>query len=143
MSGRSFVDTNVLVYAHDAGAGSKHAIARELIERLWQERSGVVSTQVLQELYVNVRRKTAVPLAAPDAAELIEDYLRWPLVINDGESVLRAIALEQRFSLSFWDALIVQAAEEAGAPVIFSEDLGDGRSYGSVTVQNPFRSPLS
>ncbi|HRR14229.1 MAG TPA: PIN domain-containing protein [Thermoanaerobaculia bacterium] len=139
MSGRAFVDTNVLVYAHDRGAGEKNARARELVERLWRERTGVVSTQVLQELYVNVRRKASAPVSAPEARALVEDYLAWPLVVNDGATILQAVAIEERFGLSFWDALVVASAQEAGVEVLWSEDLNDGQAYGSVVVRNPFR----
>lgn len=139
MSGRAFVDTNVLVYAHDRGAGEKNARARELVERLWRERTGVVSTQVLQELYVNVRRKASAPVSAPEARALVEDYLAWPLVVNDGATILQAVAIEERFGLSFWDALVVASAQEAGVEVLWSEDLNDGQTYGSVVVRNPFR----
>lgn len=139
MSGRAFVDTNVLVYAHDRGAGEKNARARELVKRLWRERIGVVSTQVLQELYVNVRRKASAPVSAPEARALVEDYLAWPLVVNDGATILQAVAIEERFGLSFWDALVVASAQEAGVEVLWSEDLNDGQAYGSVVVRNPFR----
>lgn len=139
MSGRAFVDTNVLVYAHDRGAGEKNARARELVARLWRERTGVVSTQVLQELYVNVRRKASAPISAPEARALVEDYLAWPLVVNDGATILQAVAIEERFGLSFWDALVVASAQEAGVEVLWSEDLNDGQAYGSVVVRNPFR----
>jgi predicted nucleic acid-binding protein len=139
MSVRSFVDTNLLVYAHDRSTGVKNEVSRELIRSLWQERAGVVSTQVLQELYVNVRRKASAPLSAREAREVIEDYLRWPIVVNDAASVLRAIDLEERHSLSFWDALIVQAAQQADVTRLLSEDLGHGMRYGSVVVENPFR----
>ncbi len=139
MSGRAFVDTNVLVYAHDRGAGEKNARARELVARLWRERTGVVSTQVLQELYVNVRRKASAPVSAPEARALVEDYLAWPLVVNDGATILQAVAIEERFGLSFWDALVVASAQEAGDEILWSEDLNDGQAYGSVVVRNPFR----
>ncbi len=139
MSGRAFVDTNVLVYAHDRGAGEKNARARELVKRLWRERIGVVSTQVLQELYVNVRRKASAPISAPEARALVEDYLAWPLVVNDGATILQAVAIEERFGLSFWDALVVASAQEAGVEILWSEDLNDGQAYGSVVVRNPFR----
>lgn len=139
MSGRAFVDTNVLVYAHDRGAGEKNARARELVARLWRERTGVVSTQVLQELYVNVRRKASAPISAPEARALVEDYLAWPLVVNDGATILQAVAIEERFGLSFWDALVVASAQEAGVEILWSEDLNDGQAYGSVVVRNPFR----
>jgi predicted nucleic acid-binding protein len=139
MSDRAFIDTNVLLYAHDRTAGRKHEIARDLVAGLWNERTGVLSTQVLQELYVNLRRQAGSPLSAEAAREVIEDYLSWPLVRNDGEAVVRASAIEERFGISFWDALILQAAEQAGTDVVWSEDLSHGQRYGSVTVQNPFR----
>jgi predicted nucleic acid-binding protein len=138
MNGKHFVDTNVLVYAHDRGAGRKHDVARSLVTQLWQDRSGVLSTQVVQEFYVNVRRQAASPLTAAEAERLIEDYLTWEIVVNDGASVLRAIYIERRFKISFWDALIVQAANAAGTAVLHSEDLNHGQAYGTVEVCNPF-----
>jgi predicted nucleic acid-binding protein len=137
MSASSFVDTNILVYAHDRGAGEKHDLARELVERLWLGRSGAISTQVLQELYVNVRRKAAAPISSEEAQRLISDYLAWEVVINDGASILRAIDLESRYDISFWDALIVQSAEQAGASILYSEDLSHGQVYGAVEVVDP------
>jgi len=138
MSGRAFVDTNLLVYAHDRGAGDRHEVAADLVRRLWEERSGVLSTQVLQELWVNVRRKAARPLGRAEALRLIEDYSRWEVVVNTEESVVEAIRLEERFTLSFWDALIIHAAQSAGVGTLYSEDLNHGQSYGPVKVLNPF-----
>jgi predicted nucleic acid-binding protein len=140
MSGRVFVDTNDLVYAHDTSAGVKHEKARALVERLWQERSGAVSTQVLQELYVSLRRETGRPLASEEARAVIADYLRWEVVVNNGDSILDAIALEQRYRISFWDALVIQASRACGAEVLYSEDLSDGEVYDSVRVVSPFGS---
>jgi predicted nucleic acid-binding protein len=138
MSADYFVDSNVLVYAHDLGAGRKHEVARELTRRLWRERSGVVSTQVLQELYVNVRRKAEQPVTREEAIALIEDYRRWQVVVNSEHSIVEAIRIEERFGLSFWDALIVQAAQSSGAGTLYTEDLSHGQSYGSVSALNPF-----
>lgn len=137
MSDRAFVDTNILVYAHDRAAGVKHEAARTLIERLWQERSGVVSTQVLQELYVTLRRKTRSALSPAEARQLLVDYLRWEVVVNTAESILEAIEIEERFGLSFWDALVVHAATASGVETLYSEDLSHGQKYGSVRVRNP------
>ncbi len=137
MSAKFFVDTNILVYAHDASAGLKHDRARELVEGLWQSRAGVVSTQVLQELSVNVRKKAAKPLGLEATRELISDYLAWHVVVNDGEAVLAALDLEKQYQVSFWDALIIHAAQVAGADVLYSEDLSDGQRYGDVQVVNP------
>lgn len=138
MSARVFVDTNVLVYAHDTGAGDRHRIARELILRLLRERSGVISIQVIQELCANVRRRAKNPISPAEARRLVEDYLGWEVVVNRPETILGALDLEQRYGLSFWDSLIVQSAKTANAAVLVSEDLSAGQTYDSVEVVNPF-----
>lgn len=137
MSARYFVDTNILMYAHDKAAGLKHDRAKALLERLWSERSGVVSTQVLQELAVNLRRKARKPLDTKSVREIVSDYLTWEVVVNGGESVLGALELEERYQISFWDALVVHAAQSAGADTLYSEDLSHGQRFGSVHVFNP------
>ena len=137
MSDRFFVDTNILMYAHDTAAGVKHERARALVEELWRDRSGVVSTQVLQELAVNLRRKAGKPLNAKATREIVSDYLAWQVVVNGGASILEALDLQERYQISFWDALIVQAALSCGAAILYSEDLSDGQKYGSVRVVNP------
>lgn len=136
MSDRAFVDTNILVYAHDSTARSKHERARALVEQLWADRSGVLSTQVLQELYVSLR-KAPNPMPAPEARQTVADYLRWEVVVNTGDSVIEAAELETRYRISFWDALIVQAATASGAEILYSEDLSAGQTYGTVRVVNP------
>ena len=141
MSDRYFVDTNILMYAHDASAGVKHKRARSLVEELWRDRTGVLSTQVLQELSVNLRRKAAHPLDIKATRDVVADYLTWQVVVNGGESILEALDLEARYRISFWDALIVQAAQASGAEVLYSEDLSAGHRYGSVRVVNPFTTP--
>lgn len=138
MNAKFFVDTNILVYAHDRSTGTKHDRASRLIQELWSSGTGVLSTQVLQELCVNLRRKASQPFSNEETRELLRDYLNWEITVNDGESILEALALERQFSISFWDALIVQAAEKAGAEIIYSEDLANGQTYGSVRVVNPF-----
>lgn len=137
MSARYFVDTNILMYAHDTGAGTKHQRAKALVEDLWRDRSGIVSTQVLQELCVNLRRKAGRPVDVRTAREIVADYLTWNVVINTGRSILDALEIEERYGISFWDALIVQAAEAAGTTVLYSEDLSDGQVYRGVHVVNP------
>jgi predicted nucleic acid-binding protein len=139
MSDRFFVDTNILMYAHDKASGAKHERAKALVEELWRNRTGVVSTQVLQELSVNLRKKVGRPVDAKATREIISDYLTWHVVVNGGESILEALDLEARFQISFWDALIVQAAHTSGAEVLYSEDLSDGQTYGAVRVINPLR----
>ena len=137
MSDKHFVDTNILLYGHDRSAGAKHDRARALLEHLWTTRSGVLSTQVLQEFCVNVRRKSANPLSVAETRETIADYLSWEVVVNTPAGVLEAIDLEGRYEISFWDALIIHAAQTAGATILYSEDLSNGQMYGTVRVVNP------
>jgi predicted nucleic acid-binding protein len=137
MSARCFVDTNILVYAHDASKGWRHRRARALVEELWQSRAGAISTQVLQELCVNLQKRTARPLSFDATRALIADYRAWHVVVNDGNSIVEALDIEARYRLSFWDALIVQAAQAAGADILYSENLSDGQRYGDLRVVNP------
>jgi predicted nucleic acid-binding protein len=137
MTEKYFVDTNILVYAHDRTAGLKHERARQLLERLWASGQGVVSTQVLQELCINLRRKVTPAIPVDEIRRLIQDYLSWEIVVNTPASVIQALDIEVRYKTSFWDALILQAAESADAAVIYSEDLAAGQKYGPVQVVNP------
>ena len=118
MSDKYFVDTNILMYAHDTAAGAKHERAKALVEELWRNRSGVVSTQVLQELCVNLRRKAGRPLDLKTVREIVGDYLAWDVVVNTGTSILEALDIEERYRISFWDALVIQAAEASGAALL-------------------------
>ena len=138
MSAKAFVDTNVLVYAHDSSAGEKYEKAKSLVRKLWTERTGVVSTQVLQEFYVTVRKKVLHPGDISNAKRWLSHYVNWHVIENDGSAVLQAIDVEQRYQLSFWDALIVQAANRADTPLLYSEDLNHDKRYGAVRVENPF-----
>ena len=99
----------------------------------------MLSTQVLQELCVSLRRKVARPLSVEETRNLIEDYSDWEIVINTQDSIIEALHIESRHHISFWDALIVQAAEHSGAEILYSEDLSEGQIYGSVRVVNPLR----
>lgn len=141
MPDKYFVDTNILIYAHDRSAGLKYERARDLVERLWTSGQGVLSTQVLQELCINLRRKIARPLPVEEVRRLIQDYLTWEIVVNSPASVLQALEIEVRYGTFFWDALVLQAAESAGAGVVYSEDLAAGQRYGAIRVINPLRSP--
>jgi predicted nucleic acid-binding protein len=139
MSGpKTFVDTNILVYAYDATAGEKRQAARAAVAELWRTGRGLISTQVLQEFYVTVTRKVPRPLKASLAGEIVADLLTWDVAVNDGESILRAFEIERRERISFWDALIVAAAVRGGADVLLSEDLPHGRALAGVLVRNPF-----
>lgn len=137
MSDKCFVDTNILVYAHDRSTGVKHARAQMLLEQLWDSGKGVLSTQVLQELCINLRRKAGNPLPMEEVRRLIREYSTWEVVTNTPASVLGALEIEMRYKTSFWDALILHAAEYAGASILYSEDLAAGQRYGSIQVVNP------
>lgn len=143
MSDKYFVDTNVLVYAHDRSAGVKHKRARVIVEDLWNSGLGVLSTQVLQELCINLRRKASPPWPIDETRQLLQDYSRWEVVVNTPESAIQALDIEMRYKLSFWDALVIHAAETSGAAVLYSEGLSDGQVYGSVRVVNPLKDPAS
>ena len=134
----SFVDTNVLVYAEDRDAGRKHEIARDLIVDLWNSREGVLSVQVLQELYVTLTRKVRRPLAPARAADVVREYLAWRVVENDSHLLVASMALQQKASISFWDALVVEAASTAACDRLYSEDLNSGQRFGSIEIVNPF-----
>lgn len=143
MSDKCFVDTNILVYAHDSSAGVKHQRAQLLLERLWDSGQGVLSTQVLQEFCINLRRKVRHPVPIEEVRMLIRDYSTWEVVSNTSESVLQALDIEMRYKTSFWDALILQAAESSGASTLYSEDLATGQRYGTVQAVNPLIDPVA
>ena len=135
----TFVDTNVLVYAHDADAGRKQTIAAALLRELWESRDGILSTQVLQEFYVNITRKIPKPVPRKDARDLIHTYAAWRVVVVEVDDVLLASDFEDRYRLSFWDALIVASALRANADVVASEDLQAGQKIRGIHIQNPFK----
>lgn len=134
----TFVDTNVLVYAHDRSETRKQPAAQALLDALWRNRTGVLSTQVLQEFYVVATRKFDPPMPRAAARELVALYGEWPTVQLDTALVLAASKLEERHAFSFWDALIVEAARRSGAERLVTEDLQDGRQIGGVRIENPF-----
>jgi predicted nucleic acid-binding protein len=137
MSGKTFVDTNILVYAHDADQADKHKTARNILIELMQNRSGALSPQVLQEFYVTVTRKIAKPLSKREAREIVEDYSVWCIDTTAAE-VVAAFRIEDEAKISFWDALILASAAKAGAGVLLSEDMNAGQQIAGVRIQNPF-----
>lgn len=136
---RTFVDTSIVLYAYDQSEPEKSAVAREVLSDLWRTREGLLSTQVLQELYVNLTRKVRVVLPRSRARALVGRYSRWQVHTITTGDILEAAELEQRHSLSFWDALIVVAAARSGAERILSENLQHGRTISGVRIENPFR----
>jgi predicted nucleic acid-binding protein len=131
-----FIDTNILIYAHDGGAGAKHQRAVELMTRLFEEVSGALSVQVLSEFYSAATRKLGMKSQA--AEDVIRDLRGWTTHSPGHADVLKACSLHRRYKIAWWDALIVNSAIELGCPVLWSEDLANGQRYGSVTVRNPF-----
>jgi len=134
----TFVDTNVLVYAYDRDAGAKHDVARDLLARLWAERTGRLSTQVLQEFYWTVTRKLPKPLQRHAAQEVVATYRAWPVLRPTLDDLTAATEVEERHRLAFWDALILVAAERSGASTLASEDMRHGAGILGVQISNPF-----
>ncbi len=135
---RSFLDTNILVYAVDAKDPQKQERAQRLVEREVLNGRAVVSTQVLQEYFVTVTRKLAVPVDVRAALDDIHDFLSWPTILVDGPMILAAIARTTQQDFSFWDALIVEAALAGGSSVLYTEDMQHGRELGALRIVNPF-----
>ena len=133
-----FVDTNVLIYAHDVSAGPKHIRAQRLVRGLWTSREGCLSIQVLQEFYVNVTHKVAKPLTPEEAAGIVAALATWEVHCPNIENVLHAIRLQGTHQISFWDAMIIASAIHLGCHTIWSEDLNAEQVYDGVTVQSPF-----
>ena len=132
-------DTNVLVYMYSTSDLEKQARARELFRLHDGEGGIVVSTQVVQEFYAVGLRKLA--FSRQRLREAVARLLALPLVLVGPSHILKALENEERYRISFWDALILAAAELGGAGVLYTEDLNDGQQYGAVLVRNPFRSP--
>lgn len=139
----TFVDTNVLAYAHDVSDRRRRTVARSLLQHLWQAHSGLVSTQVLAEFYAVATRKFTPPMPRHEARAIVDAYAAWPVVQVDTPLILAASVLEERDQLSFWDALIVEAARRGGAVRLVSEDLQDGQRFAGLVVVNPFTPPAS
>lgn len=139
MTGPCFVDANVFIYSRDPSNASKQSRAAEWIERLWAERMGRTSTQALSEFYVTVTRKLPHPLPKDDAWADIDLFMAWEPQAVDTKVFARARQIEERFRISWWDSLIVAAAQLQHCTLLLTEDLQDGTVYGGVTVRDPFR----
>ena len=137
MSVKTFVDTNVLIYAHDVDAPAKHQIANAVLRELWSERTGVLSLQVLQEFYVNVTRKIAIPLSRESARLIVDNYAMWCTETTPAE-ISSAFRIEDESRIGFWDALIVSSAARSGANRILSEDFSAGHRINGILIENPF-----
>jgi predicted nucleic acid-binding protein len=137
---KTFVDTNILIYAYDSTAGEKHNTAGTIVSELWDTGLGILSTQVLQEFFVNVTAKIPKPLNERVAKSIVGDLLTWEIVVSDGQAILAGVDIHVKYKYSFWDALIIEAAIRSGSHSLLSEDLSDGQIIDGVTIRNPFRS---
>ena len=137
MSDRTFVDTNVLIYAHDVDAKAKHEKAKSILRELWSQRTGILSLQVLQEFYVNVTRKIATPLPKDVARIVVNSYALWCVETTPAE-ITTAFRIEDESRIGFWDALIVASAVKSGCVQIFSEDLNSKQIISGIRIENPF-----
>lgn len=137
---RAFFDTNVLVYLFDGDAPDKRAVVRSLLQREADAGRATLSTQVLQEFFVTVTRKLAVPVGYEQAERAVRSLTELSVVQIDAGLVLVGIELTRRLQISLWDALIVGAALQSGSTVLYTEDLQHGQRIDGLTVANPFAS---
>jgi predicted nucleic acid-binding protein len=137
MSGKTFIDSNVLIYAHDSQAGAKNEVAKAALRDLWAQGTGTLSMQVLQEFYVNVTRKIPSPIPKDSARGVVSAYLTWCVETTPTE-ISVAFRVEDEAHIGFWDALIVASALKSGADRILSEDLNAGQRMIGILIENPF-----
>jgi predicted nucleic acid-binding protein len=140
---RVFVDANILLYSEDSADLGKQATAMAWLKVLWQRRIGCLSTQVLNEFYVNAVRKIKQPMPAGDARAEVRRYAQWQPWTVDQATVESAWAVESRYGLHYWDCLVVAAAQHSGCRYLLSEDIGHEQYYDAVQVINPFKSSIA
>jgi predicted nucleic acid-binding protein len=138
MTGKVFVDTIVLVYAHDSTAGEKHRRAVSLVTELWENGSGCLSLPVLQDFYVTVTQTVPTPMEAGRAVQIMRDLAIWTVHEPGIDDVIAAVEMQLRYGISFRDAMILRSAVRLGCETVWSEDLNPGQVYDGVRVQNPF-----
>lgn len=136
---KTFVDSNVLIYAHDADAGFRQRRASEELAELWETGGGLLSTQVLQEFYVNVTRKIKAPVPASVAREVVRDYAPWVAGAITPATIVRASEIGEIWQVSFWDGMILAAAEQSRAVRLLTEDLSHGARIAGIEIVDPFR----
>lgn len=134
-----FFDTNILVYTIDKKDLNKHNESRNLVRRVSSDHLPVVSTQVLQEFYTAVTSKLRIDQIV--AKNVLHSYRNMEIVAADLALIEQAVDISILFQLSFWDSLIVAAAEQANCSVLFTEDLNDGQKIRGMKIVNPFKSP--
>ena len=137
MSDKFFVDTNILIYAYDTDAGNKHESCKSKIRELWNEGNGVISTQVMQEFYVNVTQKIPKPLPFEQVRGILCQYEAWQVETIDAPLVSFASKIQERNQLSFWDSLIIATATQGNVKILYTEDLNAGQMIEGIEVVNP------
>lgn len=138
MRDKTFVDSSVLIYAHDADARAKQKTAMRILRELWEDGTGILSMQVLQEFYVNVTRKLGTPVPKEAARAVVNSYVIWCVETSAAE-ITAAFRTEDEAHIGFWDALIISSAAHSGASRILSEDLNNGQKISGVRIENPFK----
>lgn len=140
MNGRFFLDTNIFVYSFDPSAPQKSARASELIRQAVRSRNGIVSYQVVQEFFNVAFRRFARPMTAAEAEQYLATTFRPLMAINSSAALyVEAFRLTSRYNLSWYDSLVVAAAIEGAAQLLYSEDLQHGQEFGNLSIENPFR----
>ena len=133
-----FVDTNILVYAHDIDAGKKHETARRIVRKLWEGQNAAISLQILQEFFITLTKKLKKPVSLKQAKDFLEMYSAWDVIHFQSIDLLEAVDLQIKYQLSFWDSLVIRAAHMADTPFILTEDLQHGQKIGQLRIHNPF-----
>ena len=143
LGNKVFVDANILLYSEDGADPAKQSVALAWLHVLWQRRIGSLSTQVLNEFYVNAVRKIKPPMPAGDARAEVRRYAQWQPWSIDQATVESAWAVESRYGVHYWECLLVAAAQHSGCRYLLSEDMGHEQYYDAVQVINPFKSPIA
>jgi predicted nucleic acid-binding protein len=133
-----FLDTNVLLYAHDQSAGEKQHRAGSIVAAMWESGNGCLSVQVLQEFYVNITQKVAQRLDKEAALQIVADLACWRIHVPDAADVLKAIEIQLVYKISFWDAMIIRSAQAMRCQTLWTEDLQAGQTIAGVRAVNPF-----
>lgn len=142
MTVKTFVDSNIFLYAFDVKAGWKHEVCNQALVALWDTGGGVLSTQGMQEFYNNVTRKISPPLSYTAARAELKLYEAWEVIQVDPALIRAASMIQENRRLSFWDSLIVAAAQQANADILLSEDLNHGQVIGNVRIHNPLHNQV-
>jgi predicted nucleic acid-binding protein len=142
MTGKIFVDTNVLVYAYDRTAAEVQEIARTELRELWESRRGRLSTQVLTEFFMFLTKAITKPIPAREAREIIRPYTHWVESSAGGQTAVRASEIAELWAIPFWDAMVVASAEEVGARQLLTGAAVAGRTIAGIEIINPFSEVL-